>query len=384
MHASAPDSPVSHRLPYLDALRGVAALVVFFTHCYAIWPEGQRQELYWINHTPLRMFINGSAAVTFFFVLSGYVLALPFLAGRAPRWKNFIVRRFCRIYLPFSATILFAWLLYLFVGGMPVPGTSPWFEEQWRTPFNWIAILRHLALIGTVADMNLNSSIWTIIVELRVALIFSGLIWLCRSTVRGGVTAVICYVLCTWLLRTHSPPLDPALLDTDSFGTTFLITGRQIPFFMMGILVAKHQAYLQSLCLRLPFFIALPMWLACFAVLCAPHYTGETVLESLMAALLLATLPVMPLAQKTLVLPPLLWLGRISYSFYLIHIPVLFTLFHIGNGHWPFWTVVLLAALTSLLVALVVHIVIEAPAIRLGQRLGKSSSDILKPDFIPV
>jgi hypothetical protein len=72
------------RKPYLDGLRGVAALVVLFGHLlitllppviYLGGGVGAALYLIEIGKTPLGMLWNGNAAVCVFFILSGYVLS---------------------------------------------------------------------------------------------------------------------------------------------------------------------------------------------------------------------------------------------------------------------------------------------------------------------
>ena len=62
----------------------------------------------WLRYTPLRLLVDGEAAVILFFVLSGYVLALPFIAGTQLTYGRYLVKRICRIWLPFAAAILLA------------------------------------------------------------------------------------------------------------------------------------------------------------------------------------------------------------------------------------------------------------------------------------
>ena len=52
-------------------MRGIAALVVVVNHLYLTFAHGDIAF-----SSPLNVFINGGAAVTFFFVLSGYVLTV--------------------------------------------------------------------------------------------------------------------------------------------------------------------------------------------------------------------------------------------------------------------------------------------------------------------
>ena len=85
----------------LDSVRGLAALSVLFGHAYGLVPNapqhlgGQHHladllnPFLLIKATPLRVIINGHAAVMVFFVLSGFVLRSTFLSAREAYWPYF-------------------------------------------------------------------------------------------------------------------------------------------------------------------------------------------------------------------------------------------------------------------------------------------------------
>jgi peptidoglycan/LPS O-acetylase OafA/YrhL len=79
---------------------------------------------------PLLPLHNGDAAVFIFFVLSGYVHSLPYLRGTQPAYPEYVIRRVCRIYIPFAAAILFALLLYSLAGRPDAPVASQWFKPS--------------------------------------------------------------------------------------------------------------------------------------------------------------------------------------------------------------------------------------------------------------
>lgn len=60
--------------PELDGLRGLAALMVFFSHAMGLlYPT---PLITYLQSSPFRILWDGAAAVDFFFVLSGFVLTL--------------------------------------------------------------------------------------------------------------------------------------------------------------------------------------------------------------------------------------------------------------------------------------------------------------------
>jgi peptidoglycan/LPS O-acetylase OafA/YrhL len=90
--------PQSGRDPALDGVRAIACLMVYFYH------RGVD-----LRHPPL--VVEGFTGVTFFFVLSGYLMFGPFaeamLGNRPfPAWKSYTIRRSTRIYPPYLACLI--------------------------------------------------------------------------------------------------------------------------------------------------------------------------------------------------------------------------------------------------------------------------------------
>src|SRR5262249_51738669 len=103
--APAPAPP--RHLRELDALRGVAILLVFLFHCDSV----VRPEAH--GGGPLFAFVRaGHTGVSLFFVLSGFLLAFPFLAeaegGRHVRRREYALRRAMRILPMYYLAILVA------------------------------------------------------------------------------------------------------------------------------------------------------------------------------------------------------------------------------------------------------------------------------------
>jgi peptidoglycan/LPS O-acetylase OafA/YrhL len=105
----------AHYMPQLEALRGVAILLVFFFHAdVSLSLNGYPVIGTWVS--PLAAFVHaGHTGVTLFFVLSAFLLSRPFLAeargGRPVSRTRFLARRALRILpLYWLAVILFSWL----------------------------------------------------------------------------------------------------------------------------------------------------------------------------------------------------------------------------------------------------------------------------------
>lgn len=121
------DSPTSAKQQYfgsLESARGIAALAVAGFHCgQSRWTQGDLlQDAYdrnhfiwrWLNQLVTVVF-NGHAAVIFFFALSGFVLthsALENSNHTNPWWRQFVWRRFLRIYPAVFAAVSIFVLIY--------------------------------------------------------------------------------------------------------------------------------------------------------------------------------------------------------------------------------------------------------------------------------
>jgi len=91
----------SGRIHYLDSIRGLAALSVAIYH-FIGW-KWHTTDAY---HYAAFIF-NGSDAVSFFFVLSGFVLSYPYLHfDRKIKYGRYVWKRILRLYPAYVVTIL--------------------------------------------------------------------------------------------------------------------------------------------------------------------------------------------------------------------------------------------------------------------------------------
>ncbi|MBH3405683.1 acyltransferase [Pseudomonas glycinae] len=99
-------SPVdrSGAIPALTGLRFVAALMVFFSH----YPIAGLSEI------PTRIMMSGYSGVTFFFVLSGFIISYNYLnkftSSALKNTPAYLWARFSRVYPLYILTMLFVWL----------------------------------------------------------------------------------------------------------------------------------------------------------------------------------------------------------------------------------------------------------------------------------
>ncbi|ASJ74553.1 hypothetical protein IMCC3135_22415 [Granulosicoccus antarcticus IMCC3135] len=75
--------------------------------------------------------------------------------------------------------------------------------------------------------------------------------------------------------------------------------------------------------------------------------------------------------RKILQYPSLQFIGKISYSFYLVHAIVLLSLAHQFHGLLSYWAISLATVVLSVVIAWVLFLAVEKPTMALSRRLAK-------------
>lgn len=347
-----------HRLGALDALRLIAAWVVFREHFYVIFEvHSEKGEYFGL--------LDAKGAVTLFFVLSGYVLSIS-LRRTVPSFRaylNFGLRRVFRIYPLYwvALAMTFGVLVFAYqreglgyLSDMPAtfldnPGLQ---TKQWLLQTTLVApgMLSYFAL----------PTVWTLMVEAKIAVIFPWLFWLMTRLNGWAATALLAgLVLGSAWLHDH-------VIGTASF----------LGQFALGIMLyripedfwKKLNGFAWCVLLAISLFLYRAMSLRYFFTemetslyLCAFGSTG----------FIAATLhwPVLRSAFERL--QKLLRLD-ISYGIYILHYPILMGLRWLWlDGLLPVSAVWLfiLAALLTIVLAYLLHRYVEIPCIQLGRRL---------------
>ena len=372
------------RLSSLDAVRGIASFVVVLCHCLTAIPDEARARFNATMWSPLiNIFTNGDAAVIIFFVLSGYVLALPFFRDTQPSYPRYLFKRFCRIYIPFAVAIFIAALLAKFTDvGEPLAGVGDWLNEGMScravVPF---VLAGHFLMVGTKQDIALNFPMWTLVHEMRISLIFPLLIVLCRDTRLALVAAAIILVAST---RTLVALGQSAPWTVENFWITIIWTVRFVPYFVFGILLSKHSENIRSLIHRVPDRVCIALVAVPIIILAIPHGGYLSLRRDALYDIGMPMLIVLALEAPSIsallnrTVPQ--WLGRISYSVYLIHTPVLTVIFHALIGRAPFWFIVVSGIATTLATATLMHRFVEVPSMRIGRQFGRTGRPTTTPE----
>ena len=369
--SAAPSRRRSHHYPELDALRGLAALFVVLGHFFHLWdPQAlSRRTRFLLNGVFVPAF-NGRSSVTLFFLLSGFVLTLPYKRANELPYPTFLLRRLARIYLPYLAALALAllgdWKLH-----QPL-AVSAWFSQTWTAPITPSLILQHLLLIGSYDTAQVNTAFWSLAVEMRLSLLFPLLCipllcwsWSSARLILGSL--VLLDIGVPHLLGHRlSPDLFHSLTDT----TLGLLA------FAAGILLARALEPLQILWARVSTSVHVLFFAVSFFLLEWLSNLGHTHLWIFENILTVAggcgvLLVVLCSRRASLVLnhrPPA-WLGRISYSLYLVHATVLFALVHLFLGRLTRMELLVPYLVGALGLATLFFFLVEAPSIHLSRSI---------------
>jgi peptidoglycan/LPS O-acetylase OafA/YrhL len=374
------------RFEELDSLRGLAALTVVFSHIYTLFfPSFLAQLLF--KFGPLRISIAGDEAVTLFFVLSGFVLSLPFYANRALGYRDFVVRRFCRIYIPYAAAIVLAVACReLFYSG-PIDHMSEWFNNVWRSELDAKALLDHALLIGTFGS-NLDFVVWSLVHEMRISLVFPFIMWMVlRAGWRQGLALAAA--------SSGASVLYAAVTGAEYAESAWHASLHYAAMFIVGALIARHREELKHRVWGMPraeklalAAVGLVLYLyfrpsyVLFHWLVpgfAPFYrvVTDTWFITLGGSVIIVFALSSDLFSRFLKNGFISHLGRISYSLYLTHLIVLLSFIHMFHDHDKIddWALYLLALTGAIAVSTAMYHAVERPAIRLGRFLTARPGD---------
>jgi peptidoglycan/LPS O-acetylase OafA/YrhL len=311
------------RIPALDTLRGIAACAVFLTHALE-----QLSSTY--QSVAANLFYAGHFGVVIFFLCSGYII--PRSLERHPSLVSFWIKRAFRLYP----------LYWVNVGLCAVCGFAGigWYGQVLAIR-PWETITANLTMGQLFLGFPyLNTVYWTLTAELLFYIIYTALV------VIGGRDRVLPITVLLLLATNVSEVLAP-----NSDGLIYL---RPLSLIFLGSVFAWWEDHPSP-------------WIVKLSIVALPFLTEPQL--SFLTARLLAFLCVGWLVWKagSHTLPVGAYLGRISYSVYLLHPLVLAVVGVLGNSWWTLsvWMIVTLIGATF------TYRWIELPAIAWGHRIAQ-------------
>jgi peptidoglycan/LPS O-acetylase OafA/YrhL len=378
------------RIAPLDGLRGVAVLLVIFSHVVPSPAPGS-----WFG-------------VDLFFVLSGFLITSILLREHrlsgSIHLGRFYFRRALRL-LPALFLMLLACLLIAY------------FKEPSRTFSYTLLNVRAVILYfynwrlyytDELHQTPVFAHLWSLSVEEQFYLVWPLLLLL---ALRIGVRRNVLFVLC--LGGAVAAIAARALIPLDRpGGVQYVVSALSMRYdgLLWGVCIAlaiEGRALLPGRAVRLVGAALLVLAVAVLAVHArmpplphpiSPIYNlraGYSVVEICSAVLIAVTVFCAPgLWRLGLEFAPLRWLGRISYSLYLWHIPILTYMIYLPTFYIsvqfatiPVWIRSESAILLSVGVAALSHYYLEQPILRWRDRFGpqRASTPVpASPDRVPV
>lgn len=308
------DSVIGYR-PQLDGLRFCAVFFVLFYH-YSDW----------IRALKLSFTVDMGTFISFFFVLSSYLITTILLTNKErdeSRLKtayHFLVRRTLRI---FPAYYFYLLLLVL----LPYAG---W---EVRAHINhYIFYLSNFQLYREQVWNTLTSHLWTLAVEEQFYIVWLWVIllipnrWLVRVFSLIVVSGVLFRLLYFWLHKEAATEVIPYII----------LTPACVDSFAFGALLAyQHkQGKTLSPLLKKVFLVVLPVWVLLVALHCKGILLGfDRVFAEIGSMIIIegANKGYRNGFGRFLEHPVTRYLGKISYGIYLYHLLIPFIFWRIYN-----------------------------------------------------
>jgi peptidoglycan/LPS O-acetylase OafA/YrhL len=338
------------RQPTIDGLRGVAVMAVILFHSAALGGEPT-----W--------FSGGFLGVSLFFVISGFIMT-ELLVGEHTSSGTVDVARFAarraRRVQPAALAVVLASVL------LALPSWSAWggfhatdaLAAVWGY-MNWHVI--GLGLDQVVRGIGPVGPYWSLAVELQFYLCLSvlALVLRRRRDLRPGLWAAAGLA---WTIGAASMLFRPGTDLHREFGTDYrvaeLATGMLLSLALSSGRWRAPSARLSTVVSSIATGLLIIGFL--FADFTPPWLlSGGFLLVAVVSAALLHTSRTSPLWQRVYGSRPVLWIGALSYSLYLVHWPVgLLLARHVSVRGAAF---IGLAVIVTFVTAFVLHRLVEEP-----------------------
>lgn len=365
-----PISQIRDYYPALDGIRGLAILMVLFSHNFSF--------------VPYSMF--GEFGVDLFFVLSGFLITDILLKTKENKnyLRTFYIRRILRIFPIYYLTLTAFFILAPYCSQLQNQ-YSYYFNNQlffWLYFQNWLPIIQPPPFLTN----SILGHLWSLSVEEQFYIIWPFLILVCKKTkalIRICLLIIICFILFRFLAW---------LFLGNSNLTYWLQFNTRMDGLCIGSLIAVWRftnVDIKSKILRWgALFIGFHIFIAIISKTVfhyMPHFSflGYTSISIVFGiSIVLAIEKKNKIINAVFELMPLRYIGKISYGLYLFHFPVLvvFKIYFADYirklGFQPLYSDIIIAVITALiaiLISIFSYNFIEKKILRLKDKIAPVS-----------
>lgn len=339
------------RIDALTATRGFAALMVVFFHF--------SNDVFPINYFE-QFFSGGNIAVSYFFVLSGFVMYLAYEQEQVS-YKEFMKRRVGRIaplYLFALLITILPPLLSFFIKSKPL-------EHEFGLKLFLNLEFLQAYVPGYTLTMNIPG--WSLSVEMFFYMLFPLLLYLMRKNVNRFILLAILFWVVSqaihlWLVSRY-PSAKPAMHDFIYYNPVFHLNQ-----FMLGICGGYFAGYFKEKNIKLPSLLLFA------GIVLLVNYFPRTISahNGLFAPFfLLFIISITTKQPGWLKTKPMVFLGEISYGIYILQLPIYYYVSLINKHRLPLTGIAYFAIYLAvlILVCTACYYLIEKPMRKWVNRL---------------
>jgi len=292
----------------LQSLRGLAALTVFIVHCF----DKINFSNSYLNTIHKYLQTGAFSSYILFFVLSAFVLTMSVSKAKVGSdVAKFIIKRFVRLVIPITAIIIITTIVYNLVSEML---NISFAIQQFDIFYNFGINNLLLNFFSFRNDLNLPT--WTLKYELifSILLPLSFVIVFLKTNHLNKLKYII-YILIIYYL----------FIEFDKFYLAFIVG---ISVYLIHYFLYKHLV-INIKRSFLVFFINISVIFSLYLMLYLPHQIDDIGSEKLLLSAIGSGLLILCLIHKKTLVNYILninafqYLGKISFSLYLVHYPVL-------------------------------------------------------------
>ncbi|KQM81432.1 hypothetical protein ASE68_16855 [Agromyces sp. Leaf222] len=361
-------------------MRGLASVVVLLWHAFLIAQPHLADGLHeggaapgtpywWLVDSPLSILIAGEQAVLVFFLLSGIVLTLPVIRTPRYNWVAYYPRRILRLYLPVVVSVVLAAILLIVVPRAPTP-IAAWQWTDNAHSFDPLGAVTAAALVNP--RPAINGPLWSLTWEMAFSLALPLFVLIAVRVGRWWIAAVIGAVLLVDL---------GVVLDISPL--------KFLPVFLIGALAAVNIDGVMASARRLSdaprhrmlwssVLLASTLLMTAFkasSTLLAPEFAWVTTVLSGFVIVGCMGLVFVSMgsgaARRVLESRSVQWTGRLSFSLYLVHVPLMIAIsYAFGWDLW--WLAILVSVPLSFALAAAFTKLVEQPAHTLSKGVGRT------------